>query len=766
MTRLSLVLFLVLVGCAESEDTGKTDTGAGSGGSLDESGETAETGDTGETAETGLTDEDGDGYALEGGDCNDQDPSIHPGAEEVWYDGVDQDCDGNDADQDGDGFPKSGFGGTDCNDDDPAIFPGAPEVCDGADQDCDGSVDEDPLPFWFLDADGDGYGDAANALADCTGAPGYVDNADDCDDESAATNPASEEVCDGKDNNCDGGVDEGWPTDAWYRDADDDGYGDAGTFLASCYQPAGYVESWLDCDDGDASVHPDADEFCDGKDNDCDGVVDPDTSVDASMYYGDADGDGFGDPATEATGCSVPADGVLVAGDCDDTDPSVSPDAIEACNTVDDDCDGDVDEAGAVDELTWYADADGDGYGDAATGVSACDAPAGTVADSLDCDDGDASVNPLAAESCNGVDDDCDGDTDEAGSIGESDWYTDFDGDGYGADASLVTACDAPAGTVGLGGDCDDGDDTVSPAAAERCDDIDQDCDGDVGDDAGTALWIDTSGVSTDVSALLAAGTVASPAVIGDDGSATLVVSEGTLRLCDGTWYGRLQFSDPASNVAVESRNGAAVTTLTTASDLGGASRSVVYVVDSTLSISGLTLTGGGGTSGNAGGGLLVSRNTSYGGLPTEPTVTLVDSIVTGNATRYGGAAAIYGYGWLDLVDSTLEGNEATTQGGAVWLQNVGKVSCTATRLGAAGVFGNTSPTGGGLYLASKFYGDVDSVGCDWGDDLAGDDNDAYDIQQNPSSTDAYCYPNASTLADLVSCTLGSCSASTDPTCP
>jgi hypothetical protein len=764
MLRLSLVSFLLLAGCTDAEDTAKPDTGGGEDTGADiDSGETAETGESGET---GLTDEDGDGYAVEGGDCNDADPSVNPGAQEVWYDGIDQDCDGNDADQDGDGYEMSGFGGTDCDDADPTISPGASEVCDGKDQDCDGTVDEDPEPFWFLDADGDGYGDANNPLTGCTGASGYVDNAEDCDDEAADVNAAAEEVCDGKDNNCDGAVDEDLPTEPWYYDGDGDGYGDSSVFLASCYQPARYVESWRDCDDADASVFPDAEERCDGKDNDCDGDVDPDTSVDALVYYTDADGDGHGDAATGWASCVAPADPVELGDDCDDADASIYPDAVESCNSVDDDCDGAVDEAGADGELVWYADDDSDGFGNAGSSSLGCVAPVGSVADDTDCDDTDGSVSPAGAETCNGGDDDCDGAVDEAGAGGETTWFADGDGDGYGVDASGMTQCDAPLGSVADGGDCDDADSTIFPGATERCDAVDQDCDGTADDDAGTALWIDTSGVATDVSALLGAGTVAAPITVGDAASAGLVVSSGELTLCDGTWYARLSFTSATSDVSVRSRNGAGTTTVTTASDLGGPTASVVYVVDGTVTLEGLTLTGGNGTAGVAGGGLVVSRNTSYGGLPSEPTVSLIDSIVTGNDTRYGGGAAIYGYGWLELVDSLIEDNSASIAGGGVWLQNVGLLSCTATALGSAGLLANSSPIGGAGYLASKFYGDVSSVGCDWGDDASGDDNSSADIQQNPSTTDTYCYPNASTLSDTITCGYGACTASTDASCP
>jgi hypothetical protein len=95
-------------------------------------------------------DQDGDGFEASlysddpdtGNDCQDADPDIHPGASDVWYDGLDSDCDGrNDFDVDGDGYSASEWGGTDCDDGDPAIVPDAREVLDGVDNDCDGTVD-------------------------------------------------------------------------------------------------------------------------------------------------------------------------------------------------------------------------------------------------------------------------------------------------------------------------------------------------------------------------------------------------------------------------------------------------------------------------------------------------------------------------------------------------------------------------------------------------------------------------------------------------
>ncbi|MCB9766124.1 MAG: hypothetical protein H6739_40485 [Alphaproteobacteria bacterium] len=335
---------------------------------------------------------------------------------------------------------------------------------------------DDTGPIGAVDEDGDGF---------------TVDV--DCDDNDAAVHPEATEVCDGIDNNCDSAVDEGVTT-TFYTDADGDLYGDAASPVEACEAPEGAVSDATDCDDGDAAVNPAAVEVCDGIDNDCDALIDDaDDSVDLSTttsWYTDADGDGHGDPDLSTLACTPPSGTVAVGDDCDDNDAAISPSATEICNDVDDDCDGltddDDDSLDLGTAASWYPDTDGDAYGDAAFSATACDAPAGYVADATDCDDGDAAINPGATEVCNDVDDDCDGDTDDAdGSLDlstASSWYADSDGDNYGDAASSTLACDQPSATVSDSTDCDDSDSTSYPGATEACDGADNDCDGVVDD--------------------------------------------------------------------------------------------------------------------------------------------------------------------------------------------------------------------------------------------------------------------------------------------
>ncbi len=397
----------------------------------------------------GYADADADGWAA-CEDCDDSEATVNPDADEVCND-VDDDCDSSvdedavDAptwylDSDGDGHGTVRYtrkecdkpdgwvaDDTDCDDGWFAAHPGASEVCDDHDNDCDGTVDEpDALDAvtWYADDDGDGYGDPDASSTQCEQPSSYVVNDDDCDDDAVSARPGGTEVCDELDNDCDGTTDEDDAVDAptWYADGDSDGYGDPDTSTESCSQPSGYVDDDSDCDPSDGEQYPGADEYCNDEDDDCDGSVDED-AVDISTWYLDYDGDGEGTADYAVEECEQPSGYVSTDSDCDDTDADQYTGADEYCNGEDDDCDGDVDEDDAVDVKTWYADGDGDGYGDPDTTDAACDQPSGYLANDDDCDDSDASAYDGATEVCDGVDNDCDGDTDFDGWV-PSDYST------------------------------------------------------------------------------------------------------------------------------------------------------------------------------------------------------------------------------------------------------------------------------------------------------------------------------------------------------
>jgi hypothetical protein len=466
------------------------------------------------------------GYLADSTDCDDGDGAVFPGADEVC-DGSDNDCDGVTdedsatdvstwyADTDGDGFgdaavthtactlpPGHAEDATDCDDAESTTFPGADEVCDGTDNDCDGSTDEDDAtdaPVWYADADGDGFGDLASSRHACSMPTGHIEDGSDCNDAESTAYPGADETCDGFDNDCDGSTDEDDSTDApvWYADADGDGFGDLASSRHACSMPSGHIEDGSDCNDAESTAYPGAAESCDGLDNDCDGTTDEDDATDASVWFADADGDGHGDPDTTHTACGPPTGHVANSSDCDDSESSTFPGAYEICDAHDNDCDGLTDEDDALDTSTWYADADGDGYGDPETSLTACGAPAGHVADATDCDDAESTTHPGADERCDSIDNNCNAAVDEGEVVDAPTWYIDHDGDGHGSDAYTAVSCDTPAGYVADDTDCNDLLATTSPSAMEVCDGVDNNCDGAIDEDGAadpTTWFADTDG--------------------------------------------------------------------------------------------------------------------------------------------------------------------------------------------------------------------------------------------------------------------------------
>ncbi|MBM3428033.1 MAG: T9SS type B sorting domain-containing protein, partial [Bacteroidetes bacterium] len=280
-------------------------------------------------------------------------------------------------DADNDGFGSTNvvecgvYSNSDCNDGTPLIQPNATEICNEVDDDCDGVIDEGVQGTYYADTDNDGFGDVNSILVACTMPLGYVVNDADCDDTqltyldvdqdgygvgnpiacgatnnldcndiNSSMNPGVPEICNGIDDNCSGAIDEGLLT-TYYIDGDEDTYGDPNNMIDACTQPAGFVTNNNDCNDAANWANPAGIEVCNGVDDNCDGVIDEGVQL---TYYGDMDGDGYGNINDSILSCTQPDGYIDNTMDCNDVQPSVFIGATEVNDGLDNDCDDLVDE--------------------------------------------------------------------------------------------------------------------------------------------------------------------------------------------------------------------------------------------------------------------------------------------------------------------------------------------------------------------------------------------------------------------------------------
>lgn len=383
--------------------------------------------------------------------------------------------------------------------------------------------------------------------------------------------------------------------------------------------------------------------------------------------------------------------------------------AVPGCTTAGDDCA----------ERDWYLDADGDGFGRDDEVRAACERPPGYAEVGGDCNDGEPAVRPGAVEACNGGrDDDCDGLADDADDdVDGVRWFLDRDGDGFGSAERAVVACTRPDFAVDDALDCDDDDAEVNPAAIERCNGVDDDCDPETIE--GGVWFRAANGTWTDETATFSAATPSAPLEYTAPG-------EGSLFVCPGTWRARILGSQDLALIgpggatattldagyiqaesraaAVEGTTGFPLTvqgvTLNNAwsgvqhadgplvlrdvaiTRLGGRGGEAVRLENGSIDVDGLVVDGGGaligvrldevvGTLRNVALRNLDSVAHTFRLLLSD--VDIEDLEVTDNVSRRGGGLAIRS-SVVDVVRGTIARNEASLNGGGIYVEPYSEV--------------------------------------------------------------------------------------------
>ena len=328
---------------------------------------------------------------------------------------------------------------------------------------------------YYADADSDTFGNLNSPLSACSQPSGYVTNSTDCNDNNSAVRPNATEICNTFDDDCDGLINEGITFITYYADNDADGFGNPNASLSACSPPTGYVTNNSDCNDANALIKPGAVELCNLVDDNCNGQINE--GLVFVNYYLDTDQDGFG--AGPATNSCTPIFGNYVTNnsDCNNNNANIRPNAVEICNSIDDNCNNLIDDG--LTFVNYYIDSDGDGFG-SGVAINSCTNPgAGYATNNTDCNNNNAAIRPSATEQCNGIDDNCNNSVDEG--LAFLNYYLDFDHDGYYL--SIVNACVSPGPNYTTGGnilgDCDDNNLNINAGAIEICGNgIDENCNG------------------------------------------------------------------------------------------------------------------------------------------------------------------------------------------------------------------------------------------------------------------------------------------------
>mgnify|MGYP003887653503 CR=1 FL=1 len=333
---------------------------------------------------------------------------------------------------------------------------------------------------------------------------------------------------------------------------------------------------------------------------------------------------------------------------------------------ADTDTDTDTDTDEPCEEVPWYLDSDGDGWGRDTTSVVSCEPPeAGWVQQPGDCDDRLASIHPNAPEQCNSADDDCNGVIDDG--VEYRTWYRDADHDGHAGTTESFEDCQAPEGWFAEADDCNDSDASMHPGAFEHaCDGIDSNCD----------------------------GAADGPAGLNDESYPSIQeairnVSNGdTITVCPGEHQVNLNF-ERNRQVTIAGYNADPTTTVLT----GGGTGRILYLEYGNLTITNLTFKDGNGQS--ASGGAI----SAY-----QPRGLHLDNVIfEGNQATNGGAISFKTGNpsytpQMTVLNSTFSDNGSTDVGGAIYL-DIDKYKASAAIAGSSFSSNETLNYGGAVGL-------------------------------------------------------------------